>query len=151
MRRRWIAALGAAAVLAALVLAATTLHPGLSNLDTIAKQGDAKQGLIALERSGIGAGALEPAEALVHGSSPEQVASALVSMRGVHGAVAPNSPQWRHGTTAVVDGFPTADGLTLRGCYLSGRGEARRGVILFGLEFGSNRWSAGPKSELPSW
>jgi len=115
VRRRWFAALGAVAVLAALVLAATSLHPGLSNLDTIAKQGDAKQGLIALERSGIGAGALEPAEALVQGSSSGQVARALASVRGVHGAVAPNSPQWRHGTTAIVDGFPTADGSSSAG------------------------------------
>src|SRR5437870_8150867 len=115
VRRRWFAALGAGAVLAALVLAATTLHPGLSNLDTIARQGDAKQGLIALERSRIGAGALEPAEALVQGSSPEQVARALASVRGVHGAVAPSSPQWRHGTTAVVDGFPIADGSSSAG------------------------------------
>ena len=37
--------------------------------------------------------------------------------------------------------FRTTDGLNLRGCYLHGRGERRRGVILFGLEFGSNRWS----------
>jgi uncharacterized protein len=36
--------------------------------------------------------------------------------------------------------FRTADGLTLRGCYLKARG-TRRGVILFGVEFGSNRWS----------
>jgi fermentation-respiration switch protein FrsA (DUF1100 family) len=36
--------------------------------------------------------------------------------------------------------FPTADGRTLRGCYLKAAGE-RRGVILFGLEFGSTRWS----------
>lgn len=34
----------------------------------------------------------------------------------------------------------TADGLTLRGCYLH-TPLRRRGVILFGLEFGSNRWS----------
>src|SRR5436190_1382325 len=33
------------------------------------------------------------------------------------------------------------DGPTLRGCYLSAR-TRRRGVILFGLEFGSNRWAA---------
>jgi RND superfamily putative drug exporter len=115
VRRRWFAALGAVAVLAALVAAATTLHPGLSNLNTIAKQGDAKQGLIALERSGIGAGALEPAEALVQGSSPGQVARALASVRGVSGAVAPASPQWRQGATAVVDGFPTADGSSTAG------------------------------------
>ncbi len=37
--------------------------------------------------------------------------------------------------------FPTDGGLTLRGCYLPGRGP-RRGVILFGLEFGSNRWAS---------
>lgn len=34
----------------------------------------------------------------------------------------------------------TADGLTLRGCYLK-TARPRQGVILFGLEFGSNRWS----------
>ena len=36
--------------------------------------------------------------------------------------------------------FPTTDGLTLRGCYLATT-KPRRGVILFGVEFGSNRWS----------
>jgi alpha-beta hydrolase superfamily lysophospholipase len=43
-------------------------------------------------------------------------------------------------------GFPSADGRTLRGCYLKAAG-ARRGVILFGLEFGSNRWSCRPYCE----
>jgi pimeloyl-ACP methyl ester carboxylesterase len=36
--------------------------------------------------------------------------------------------------------FTTDDGLELIGCYLK-TGEPRKGVILFGLEFGSNRWS----------
>ena len=36
--------------------------------------------------------------------------------------------------------FQTNDGLTLRGCYLATQ-LPRKGVILFGLEFGSNRWS----------
>ncbi len=36
--------------------------------------------------------------------------------------------------------FETSNGCTLRGCYLMGRG-SRRGVILFGLEFGCNRWA----------
>jgi dipeptidyl aminopeptidase/acylaminoacyl peptidase len=40
----------------------------------------------------------------------------------------------------------TADGLNLRGCYLKGEGP-RRGVILFGLEFGSNRWACVPYCE----
>lgn len=36
--------------------------------------------------------------------------------------------------------FPTSDGLTLVGCYLRAPAP-RRGVIVFGLEFGSNCWS----------
>src|SRR5262249_60175236 len=36
--------------------------------------------------------------------------------------------------------FSTTGGRMLRGCYLKAR-PPRRGVILFGLEFGSNRWS----------
>ncbi|OWK38147.1 alpha/beta hydrolase [Fimbriiglobus ruber] len=38
-------------------------------------------------------------------------------------------------------GFPTSDGLFLRGVYLK-TVAPRKGVILFGLEFGSNRWAA---------
>jgi pimeloyl-ACP methyl ester carboxylesterase len=36
--------------------------------------------------------------------------------------------------------FRTSDGLQLSGCYWATT-QPRRGVILFGLEFGSNRWS----------
>ncbi len=36
--------------------------------------------------------------------------------------------------------FPTRDGLMLTGCYLRSP-KPRRGVILFGLEFGSNCWA----------
>jgi uncharacterized protein len=39
------------------------------------------------------------------------------------------------------------DGLSLRGCYLKTSAPERKGVILFGLEFGSNRWSCRPYCE----
>ncbi|HEX3451878.1 MAG TPA: MMPL family transporter, partial [Solirubrobacteraceae bacterium] len=139
VRRRWFAAIGAALVLAALVLAATNLQLGLSNLNTIAKQGDAKQGLVALERSGIGPGALLPNEALVEGStSPETVARELAAVRGIHGAVAPVSPQWRHGGVAVVDALQTPDGSSSAGRDVLDRvrtvvHEAGDGVRLGGL------------------
>jgi putative drug exporter of the RND superfamily len=113
VRRRWVAALGAGLVLAALVLAATNLQLGVANVNTIAKQGGAKQGLVALERSGVGPGVLLPNEVLVSGStSPEGVARALAAVPGVHGAVAPDSPQWRRPGAAVVDAFTTADAST---------------------------------------
>ena len=117
VRRRWVAAIGAAAVLAALVFAATNLQLGLSNLDTIAKKGDAKQGLLAIERSGIGAGALVPNEVLVEGSNPtaDTVAQKLGPVSGIHGAVAPAAPEWRHGDLALVEAFTTAGGSTSAG------------------------------------
>jgi RND superfamily putative drug exporter len=116
VRGRWVAALGAALVLAALVLAASNLQLGLSNLNTIAKQGDAKQGLVALERSGIGPGALLPNEVLVEGAArPEAVAARLASIRGVHGAVAPLSPQWRRPGAAVLDALQVSDGSSAEG------------------------------------
>jgi pimeloyl-ACP methyl ester carboxylesterase len=43
--------------------------------------------------------------------------------------------------------FRAADGVSLRGCYLKTSAEERVGVILFGLEFGSNRWSCRPYCE----
>jgi pimeloyl-ACP methyl ester carboxylesterase len=42
--------------------------------------------------------------------------------------------------------IPTSDGLTLAACYLKASAP-RRGVILFGLEFGSNRWACVPYCE----
>jgi putative drug exporter of the RND superfamily len=116
VRGRWLAALGAALVLAALVAAATSLQLGTSNVNTIAKQGDAKHGLVALERSGIGSGALVPAEVLVSGSSsPTGVAAELARVSGVHGAVAPALPAWRHAGARIVDEFPTPDASTAQG------------------------------------
>jgi RND superfamily putative drug exporter len=110
VRRRRLAAATALVVLAALVLAATSLQLGVANLNTLAKQGDAKQGLQALERSGIGAGALLPHEVLVAAStSPEAVAARLARVPGVHGAVAPGGPHWRRSGFAVVDAFGIDD------------------------------------------
>ncbi len=116
VRRRWIAAAGAALVLAALVVAALQLEPGTANVNTLSKQGDARVGLLALESSGIGSGALEPIEVLSSsGSQTVQVAATLRSVPGVHGAFSDSGPQWQRGGSAVVDALPVADGSTSAG------------------------------------
>lgn len=43
--------------------------------------------------------------------------------------------------------FLTSDNLELSGCYLRTTADSRAGVILFGPEFGSNRWSCHPYCE----
>ena len=109
-RRRWLAAGAGVAVIAVLAVAATDLQLGSSDADTVAQSGDAKTALVALERAGIGEGALLPHEILVEGGTdPERVAAALNAVDGLHGAVAPAAPDWRRGGTALVEAIPIAD------------------------------------------
>ena len=108
-RRRWLAAGAGMAVVVALALAATDLQLGTSDADTVARSGDAKQGLVALEDAGIGEGALLPHEILVEGTDPVRVAAGLDGVDGVHGAVAPGGTAWRSGGTAIVEAIPVAD------------------------------------------
>ena len=107
-RRRWTAAGAGLVTILALAGAALGLQLGVSDASTIAKSGSAKTGLEALERAGIGEGALAPHEILVEGTTePAKVAAALRGVDGVHGAIAPQ--EWRRGGTAIVDAVPVAD------------------------------------------
>jgi RND superfamily putative drug exporter len=115
VRRRWLAALAAVVVLGVLALAATGLHPGQANVNTLSRAGDARVGLLALERSGIGSGALAPIELLTPASDATSVAAAMARVDGVQGAVAPASAQWRRQGTAVLDVLGTADESTAVG------------------------------------
>ena len=115
-RRRWIAAAAGMAVVLALVIAATDLQLGASDADTVAKSGDAYEGLVALEDAGIGEGALLPHEILVErGTDPKAVASAVAEVEGIHGAVAPAGEQWNRAGTSIVEAIPVPDSGTSEG------------------------------------
>jgi RND superfamily putative drug exporter len=115
-RRRWLAAGAGMAVIVALAIAAFDLQLGTSDADTIAKSGDAKDGLVALEDAGIGEGALLPHEILIEGSTDrEELAAELGDVEGIHGAVAPDSPDWRRDGTALVEAVPIPDSGTSEG------------------------------------
>jgi RND superfamily putative drug exporter len=115
VRHRAVAAGGALVVLGALIVGASSLRPGLPNADTVAKQGDAKRGLAALERAGIGSGALLPYEVVVDGGAPDRLASDLARVRGVYGAVAPAAPGWHSGERSLLAVFGRADGSSAAG------------------------------------
>jgi RND superfamily putative drug exporter len=115
-RRRWIAAGAGMAVVLALAFAATDLQLGASDADTVARSGDAKDGLVALEDAGIGEGSLLPHEILAgDGTNPDQVATKLRDVGGIHGAVAPDGAGWRNGDTALVEAIPVPDSGTPEG------------------------------------
>jgi putative drug exporter of the RND superfamily len=109
-RRRWVAAGAGLAAIVALAIAATDLQLGSSDADTMAKSGDGKEALVALEEAGIGEGALMPHEILVtEGADPERLAASLGRVDGIHGAVAPEGASWRRSGAALVEAFPVAD------------------------------------------
>jgi len=109
-RRRWVAAGAGLAVVIALAFAATDLQLGTDDADTIARSGDAKQGLVALEDAGIGEGALMPHEVLVGArTDPAAVAARLRGVQGIHGAVAPTGDAWRRDGTSLVEAIPVPD------------------------------------------
>jgi RND superfamily putative drug exporter len=115
-RRRWLAAGAGMAVIVALAFSATDLQLGTSDADTIARSGDAKEGLVALEKAGVGEGALMPHEILIEdGTDPDQVAAELRGVEGIHGAVAPGDAAWRRDGTALVEAIPVPDSGTDEG------------------------------------
>jgi RND superfamily putative drug exporter len=110
VRRRWAAAAGAILVLAALLAAASNLTLGIANPDTLAKSGDARQGLDVLKRSGIGAGAMLPYEILTPAADAQSVAAKTAAIPGVHRAAAPSTPGWQSRGKADVLTFQTDGG-----------------------------------------
>jgi RND superfamily putative drug exporter len=115
-RRRWVAAGAGLAAIVALAIAATDLQLGSSDADTMAKSGDGKEALVAIEEAGIGEGALMPHEILVtEGVDPERLAASLGRVDGIHGAVAPEGASWRRSGAALVEAFPVADAGTDEG------------------------------------
>jgi RND superfamily putative drug exporter len=111
VRRRWVAAGVAVAILAALVVAASTIKLGSATgaTDTISQGGDAEAGLIALERAGIGSGVLSPIEILAPTGDAAQLVGSLGRVAGVDGATAPLGAAWRRDSTALVDVFAPTD------------------------------------------
>src|SRR4051794_31899819 len=80
VRNRWAAAGVSLLVLALLLVAASNLQLGIANPNTLAKGGDAKQGLIALEQSGIGSGAMLPYETIAPAPEAAMVARSTAAL-----------------------------------------------------------------------
>jgi putative drug exporter of the RND superfamily len=109
VRHRALAALAGIGVLAGLLAAATTIQFGNPAADAMASHGDARAGVVALERAGIGTGSLSPIEVLAPASDASAAAARFDRVPGVRGAIAPDGSRWRRGGEAIIDVLPTAD------------------------------------------
>ena len=116
VRRRWLAAAAALAVLGALGAAALSMRLGDVSVNSLAQQGQARQGVTMLEEAGIPTGVLTPVELYVPaGTSPAQVSAAVAGVHGVRAVAAPDDPSWRVQGTAVIAALPAADGASPAG------------------------------------
>jgi putative drug exporter of the RND superfamily len=108
VRHRWSAAILSTAVLAGLVVGASSIQLGNPQAESLAQAGPARMALDRLEDSGIGAGPLSPFDTLVRSGDPARIAAELEGVEGVRGAVAPAA--WRRDGVSLIAAIPAADG-----------------------------------------
>ncbi|MGI8478061.1 MAG: MMPL family transporter [Thermomicrobiales bacterium] len=100
----------ASAILLLLLIPAFSISPGDSRVDALAKSGEAKDALVALERSGIGGGVLLPFEVLsTGGGDPGAAVAALGKLKDVRAAIAPEGDAWRRNGDALISVLPAVD------------------------------------------
>jgi RND superfamily putative drug exporter len=116
MRRPLVVAAVGLSIVALLLVPASQLNPSEAQAKDLAGKAtdDAVVGLNALTAAGISPGALKPFDVLVeHDSDPaalDAVVDRLERTPGIDAAVAPRGPDWRRGSTALVEAIPSADG-----------------------------------------
>ncbi|MDP8907825.1 MAG: MMPL family transporter, partial [Chloroflexota bacterium] len=109
VRRRWLAAAAGTIILAFFLVPALSLNVGDPQADALAQSGEAREGLEALQGSGIGPGVFLPFEVLATGSDPAAVVGALERVEGVRSVVAPGGNAWQRADTALLAVIPAAD------------------------------------------
>ena len=122
VRLRWLAALGALAVLAVLIAPVFGLQIGYASSKSLASNGEAHDALVQLEHQGVGTGILTTMDLLVKGGDAQQFKAAVERVDGVRGAfvnapgragftdvtVIPDHETVDNNSVAVVDGVRSA-------------------------------------------
>ncbi len=108
VRHRLLAMASALVVLGVLVGMASTLRVGEARPTSLARSGQAEQGLVRLQQAGFPVGVVSPIEILVPDTShPAALAARLQQVPGVDATAAPSGPAWRRGGSALVDVLPS--------------------------------------------
>jgi len=103
-----VAAIGLV-IVGLLVYSGLQLNPSEAQAKDFPGSGDAISGRTALADAGISPGVMKPFVVLVeNGASREPIVARLSRTPGVAAAVAP--PDWRQGSSSLVEAFPASDG-----------------------------------------
>jgi len=116
IRYRVLAAVVGLGVLGALAGVAATINISLPTTSSLATSGSYTDGLHVLEADGFPGGTLTTVPVYVpHAANPASVASALSSLRSLHGVVAPSGSTWQQGGSAMVFAIPNFEVGTSQG------------------------------------
>jgi RND superfamily putative drug exporter len=107
IRHRVVAVVLSLGLLLGLVWVASGMLLGDPQAKSLGGSGDARKGLVALERSGIGAAPLTPIEVIAPSEEAASVAEELAQVEGVRAASTPSA--WSDGGRSVIDVFPDTD------------------------------------------
>ncbi|NUP48288.1 MAG: MMPL family transporter [Catenulispora sp.] len=111
VRRRWVAAVAAFAVLGFLGVNALNMQIGATKSTSLSQSGPAREGLDTLTAAGITSGVLTPIEVVVpRGQDATALAHRLAAVDGVHAAVAPAS--WTSGESSLIEVLPAQETAT---------------------------------------
>ena len=109
MRRPLPVAVIGVAIVGTLVFYGVQLNPSEAQVKDFPGSGDAIVGRATLANAGISAGVMKPFDILVEGGrSTAPIVAKLRATPGIAGAVAP--PDWRKGSSSIVEAFATTDG-----------------------------------------
>ena len=104
-----VAAVGLA-IVGVLVYSGLHLNPSEAQLKAFPGSGDGINGRAALASAGISAGVMKPLVVLVeNGGDRGPIVAKLQSTPGIAGAVAPPGPDWKRGSTSLIEAFPSVD------------------------------------------
>ncbi len=103
VRRRWLAAAAAFAVLGILVVTFFSIKIGAPSSESLAKNGAARDALVQLEAGGITTGATTPIEVLASADKAPAVAAELAEVDGIdHALVSSGESSNANGDTVIV-------------------------------------------------
>jgi RND superfamily putative drug exporter len=109
MRRPVPVAIVGIVIVGTLVYFGLQLNPSEAQAKDLPGSGDAIVGRETLASAGISAGVMKPFVILVEGGqSAAPIVAKVAAVPGVAGAVAP--PDWRKGSSSLIEAFPTTDG-----------------------------------------
>ena len=126
VRRPWLAAGVALAILAILIIPVFSLTVGQTSADALSKGGPARAAYDRLVSGGVPEGVLTPLEVLTTQSASQEAAQKLRAVEGIDRVVVPSSPENSRQGTSIVIAIPTKG--TLNGKTLAPVRAARTAV-----------------------